>query len=602
MKKTCVFVFCLFLALTGIRAGETIPRPEYPRPQFERSDWRNLNGAWTYTFDFGNSGKDRNLQSSSHFDHTIIVPFCPESPLSGVGYKDFINAMWYQRDISIPSDWKGKEVMLNFGAVYYQAEIYIDGKFVKGHTGGSTSFSVNITRYAAPGTTHSLVVYVKDDLRSGMQLGGKQCTNFFSQGCSYTRVTGLWQTVWMEAVSPEGLESVYACPDIDQKQLVVYPRFYHESDDRLTATVLDGRKVVAVRSVRCANSDILVLPIKKMKLWSPESPFLYTVIYKVTDRKGKIIDEVNSYAGMRKVSTENGYICLNNKPYYQRLVLDQGYYPDGEWTAPTDEDLKKDIELGKAAGFNGARTHQKAFEDRYFYWADKLGYFTYAEAPSWVLNINDEMAARNFIGEWSEIVENRRNHPSIAVWTPFNETWNCQPGTYPRLVRDVYHITKAMDPTRPINDASGGSHVATDLWSVHDYERNPDKLAKVLTFTKGQEPYSNLQGKDFLASYDGQPYIIDECGGLPWIKAQDRQTSWGYGEEFKSKDDFYDCLQKEMDAIRSCKNVCGFCYTQLTDVEQEKNGIYYYDRTPKFDMKRIRAIFSKCPAAFPVAP
>ncbi|MCH3970832.1 MAG: beta-glucuronidase [Prevotella sp.] len=591
MKKECVLLFCLLFVFIRGNVCAAIPRSEYPRPQFERSAWVNLNGAWTYAFDFGNSGKDRNWQSSKHFDGTIIVPFCPESRLSGVEHKDFINAMWYQREISVPSDWKGKEILLNFGAVYYQADIYIDGKFVLSHSGGSSSFSVNISRYVVPGKQHNLVVYVKNDLRSGKQPGGKQCVNYFSQGCSYTRVTGIWQTVWMEAVSPEGLKSVYACPDIDQHQLVVRPRFYHESDGLLTATVLDGKKVVARRSVRCGNNDILVLPIKKMKLWSPESPFLYRVIYKVTDQKGNVIDEVRSYAGMRKVSTENGYVELNNKPYYQRLVLDQGYYPDGEWTAPTDEALKKDIELGKAAGFNGARTHQKAFEDRYFYWADKLGYFTYAEFPSWDLDVNDELAARNFIGEWSEVVENRRNHPSIAIWTPFNETWGCQPGTYLRLVTDVYHITKAMDPTRPINDASGDGHVATDIWSVHNYERDPDKLIKELTFTEGQEPYRNQPEKKFLASYEGQPYIVDEFGGLPWMKTQDHKNSWGYGGDFKNMEDFYECLQREVDALKTCKNVCGFCYTQLTDVEQEKNGICYYDRTPKFDMKRIKTIF-----------
>lgn len=591
MKKTIICVLCLFVTLISLRGAEIIPRPEYPRPQFERSAWINLNGAWTYAFDFSNSGKDRNWQSSKHFDGTIIVPFCPESRLSGVEYKDFINAMWYQREISIPSNWKGKDILLNFGAVYYQADIYIDGKFVMSHTGGSSSFSANITRYVAPGTTHSLVVYVKDDLRSGKQPGGKQCTSYFSQGCSYTRVTGIWQTVWMEAVSAEGLKSVYACPDIDQQQLVVHPQFYHESDDRLTTTVLSGKKVVVSKTVRCSNSSILVLLIPKMKLWSPESPFLYTIIYKVVDKNGRVIDEVKSYAGMRKVSTENGYVCLNNKPYYQRLVLDQGYYPDGEWTAPSDEALKKDIELGKGAGFNGARTHQKAFEERYFYWADKLGYFTYAESPSWDLDVNDELGARNFIGEWSEIVESRRNHPSIAIWTPFNETWNCQLGTYQRLITDVYHTTKAMDPARPINDASGDGHVVTDIWSVHDYERDPNKLIKELTFKEGQEPYRNQPDKKFLASYEGQPYIVDEFGGLPWMKAQDKKTSWGYGGGFKSMEDFYECLQKEVDALRACKNVCGFCYTQLTDVEQEKNGIYYYDRTPKFDMKRIKAIF-----------
>jgi len=596
MKRLYSFIICLLFVHLGICAStDVVPRPEYPCPQFERSNWINLNGEWTYTFDFGGSGKDKNWQSATKFDNIITVPFCPESKLSGVEHKDFINEMWYQRNISIPANWKDKEIMLNFGAVYYEADIYIDGQFVNSHLGGSSSFAVNITNYVTPGKTHNLIICVKDDLRSGKQPGGKQCFNYFSKECSYTRTTGIWQTVWMEAVSPEGLKSVYAFPDIDQHQLVVNPQFYHESDNTLTVSVLDGQKVVSSKSVKCGSNDIVVLPIKGMKLWSPESPFLYNIIYKITNKSGTVIDEVKSYAGMRKISTENGYFYLNNKPYYQRLVLDQGFYPEGIWTAPTDEALKKDIELGKEAGFNGARTHQKAFEDRYFYWADKLGYITYAESPSWGLNVNDETAARNFIGEWSEIVTDRRNHPSIITWTPFNETWDCQPGTYIRMMTDVYHITKAIDPTRPINDSSGDGHVMTDIWSVHNYERDPEKLVEELTFKDGQEPYRNQPEKKFLSHYEGQPYVVDEFGGLPWIRAQDRKDSWGYGSEFKDMEEYYKCLEKEVDALKSCKHVCGFCYTQLTDVEQEKNGIYYYNREPKFDIKRIKAIFERIP-------
>ena len=387
------------------------PRAEYPRPQFEREQWVNLNGTWTFDFDFGKSGKDRRLQSAEKFDKNITVPFCPESKLSGVGYTDFIEQMWYQRNITIPSDWNGKKIFLNFGAVDYCAEIYVNGKFVQRHFGGSSSFAVDLTRYVTPGKTHNLVVFVQDDLRSGLQTGGKQCGNYYSGGCSYTRTTGIWQTVWMEAVSADGLKSVFVRPDIDQKQLVIEPEFYNESANTLEIKLKDGNKTVAKKSVNCANSSVVVLPVKNMKLWSPEDPFLYDLVYQVKDAKGNVLDEVKSYAGMRKVHTANGRFYLNNQPYFQRLVLDQGFYPEGIWTAPSDEDLKNDIVLGKEAGFNGARLHQKVFEERYYYWADKLGYITWGESASWMLDVNKELAARNFLGEWSEVVVRDRNHP-----------------------------------------------------------------------------------------------------------------------------------------------------------------------------------------------
>lgn len=578
-------------------ANSQTPRPEYPRPQFERSTWQNLNGTWTYTFDFGLSGADRGLQNSKSFDGKITVPFCPESKLSGVAHTDFINGIWYQRNLQIPSDWKDKNILLHFGAVDYEASIYINGKFVMKHFGSSSSFTADITKFAKPGETVNLVVGVKDDLRGGLQPGGKQSSNYYSRGCDYTRTTGIWQTVWMEPVAPEALKDVVATPDIDQQQLVIRPRFYSESmNNTLTVKMFDGKKVVAQKTVNACNENVVVLPVKNMKLWSPESPFLYDITYTVKDKAGNVVDEVKSYAGMRKVHVANGYFYLNNKPYFQRLVLDQGFYPDGIWTAPSDEALKHDIELSKAAGFNGARLHQKVFEERFHYWADKLGYLTWGEFPSWGLNINNELAARNFFSEWVEIVERDRNHPAIVTWTPFNETWASQDGVYVRLMQDAYAITKAVDPTRPVNDASGDGHIVTDIWAVHDYTRDYDQLVANHTFKPGVEPYRNEPKKGYLAKYNGQPYMVDEFGGLPWIKESERSSSWGYGSNIDKIEDFYNILEKEIDALKACKHVVGFCYTQLTDVEQEKNGVYFYDRSTKFDMNRIKKIFEKIPS------
>ena len=591
-------LLCLTLGTAFCTANAVdIPRPEYPRPQFERTDWVNLNGQWTFEMDFGASGEQRGWTSSKGLSKKITVPFCPESELSGIGYTDFIPCVWYQRNINIPAEWNGKKILLHFGAADYETKVYVDGKMVGEHKGAGSSFNFDITSYVKAGQQANLVVRVYDNLRGGMQPGGKQCTALYSAGCSYTRVTGIWQTVWMEAVNEQALKNVFAIPDIDQQQLVVRPEFYNEGNNNtLTVEVKDGKKTVAKRTSQASNQSTIVLPIKNAHLWSPEDPYLYDVKYTVKNAQGEVIDEVSSYMGMRKVHISGGYFYLNNKPYFQRLVLDQGYYPDGIWTAPSDEALRQDIEMSKAVGFNGARLHQKVFEERYYYWADKLGYLTWGEEASWVLNINNELAVRNFLTEWAEIVVRDRNHPSLVTWTPLNETWNATPGVYVRFVNDLYALTKAIDPTRPINDASGDSHVKTDIWSVHDYTREPDKLIANHTIKAGVEPYRNMKDKDFLSNYAGQPYMVDEFGGLPWIPKEERANSWGYGANIDTVEEFYSILEKEIDALKACKHVVGFCYTQITDVEQEKNGIYYYNRKPKFDTARVKAIFEKIPS------
>lgn len=594
--KTLLATMAFITCCLSLWAAE-LPRPEYPRPQFEREAWMNLNGTWSFDFDFGESGKDRNYQNSQDLGKQILVPYCPESKLSGVQHVDFINCMWYQRKISIPSDWNNKKIFLNFGAVDYMAEIYIDGNIIQRHYGGSSSFSVDVTRFVKAGQEHNLVIQVKDDLRSGLQTGGKQCTGYYSGGCSYTRVTGIWQTVWMEAVAENGLKSTVVRSDIDQKQLIITPEFYKESDYTLEVVLKDGNKTIAKKSVLCTNNSVIVLPVKNMKLWSPESPFLYDIVYQVKDHDGNVIDEVKSYAGMRKVHIADGKFYLNNEPYFQRLVLDQGYYPDGIWTVPSDEALKNDIILGKNAGFNGARLHQKVFEERYYYWADKLGYITWGESASWVMDVNNELAARNYLSEWSEIVTRDRNHPSLVTWTPLNETWGSRDGVYTRFVRDIYNITKAIDPTRPVNDASGDDHVVTDIWSVHNYEQDGTKLYEQLKFEEGKEPYRNSRDKKYLAVYEGQPYMVDEFGGIGWMAPEDRKDSWGYGGLPQTEEEFYARLEGQIKALKDSEHVTGFCYTQLTDVEQEKNGIYYYDRSPKLDMNRIKAIFELIPSS-----
>ena len=611
MKKFVTLVGALLTAATALAAvGEiqnitpttddgALPRAEYPRPQMQRDQWLNLNGQWTYKFDFGRTGHEQGWEASTGFDKQITVPFCPESELSGVHYTDFIPAMWYQRTIQMPASWSGKRIKLHFGAVDYYAIVYIDGKEFARHWGGTSSWECDITKALADGKEHSLVLAVEDDLRKGTQPSGKQSTHYDSYGCMYTRTTGIWQTVWMEAVSSSGIKSLYIVPDLDQKTFHITPQFYAlEEGAKVRATVYDGAKKVSESTVLAAQPSKLTLPLSQVKTWSPESPFLYDIVVQVLNAKGAVIDQVKSYAGMRKVHIQGNRFYLNNKPYYLRLVLDQGFYPTGVWTAPSDEALKHDIELSMAAGFNGARLHQKVFEERFHYWADKLGYITWGEASSWGANCNNIESARNVLSEWEEIVVRDRNHPSIVVWTPFNETWERpedrnEARNHDRLLSDIYNLTHNLD-YRPVNDTSGGYHVVTDIFTVHNYEQDPAKLSELLSQRPDGSYWQLSTTRE--CPYEGQPYMIDEYGGIKWVVGkQFSEISWGYGDGPKSLDEFYTRLRELTNAILSKEHISGYCYTQLTDVEQEQNGIYNYDRTPKFDMSIIKKIFEKQP-------
>ena len=596
MKSRLLIVVAALLFSTAIGAQ---PRAEYPRPQFERADWVNLNGEWSFALDLSDSGRDRDFYNSKGFEQRITVPFAPESKLSGIGYTDFINSVWYQRMIQIPSAWQGKRVKLNFGAVYYESEVYIDGRFVGRHYGGSDSFAFDITDFVSDGKEHSIVVHAESDLRSGTQPGGKQSTNYYSYGCSYTRTTGIWQTVWMEAVDDMALERVQVVTDIDNEQIVVIPTYYNVAGgNTLSVEVLDGGKVVAHAESAAVQGVPVVVALKKAKLWSPESPFLYDVVYEVKDAEGKTLDRVDAYVGMRKVHIDGNRIYLNNKPYYQRLVLDQGFYPDGIWTAPSDEALKHDIEMSKAAGFNGARLHQKVFEERFHYWADKLGYIVWGEMASWDKDFNSVAAARNFLSEWGNIVMRDRNHPALIVWTPFNEEFGVPSNEAGRFLTDVYNETRRLDPTRPVNTVSGGIYVISDFCTAHCYEQDGARLHSMLfdgeKFYQPQGPNGGFDRAIRKLYYDGSlPYLLDEFGGIKCAETQpEGGNSWGYGNAAPTREDFYTRLEALVKAIVDHSDkICGFCYTQLTDVEQEQNGVYYYDRGEKFDMGRVKAIF-----------
>lgn len=584
----------------------TPPRPEHPRPQFKRTQWISLNGEWNFRIDHGDSGRAAGWHADPKaLTDRIIVPFCPESPLSQVGYTDFMPAVWYHRTIKVPTDWSQQRVRLHFGAVDYECRAWINGIEVGVHYGTASSFHFDITDALVEGP-NELVVLARDDVRSGLQPAGKQSAHLRSQGCHYTRTTGIWQTVWLEAVPIAHIESVRIVPDLDGQRFVLTPTLEHIARGyQFRATLLDGETECARNSVSAQSGTTLVLDVPDARPWSPADPHLYDLRLELIDANNTVRDAVQSYAGLRKFHVEGHTFFLNNRPIFLRFVLDQGFYPDGLWTAPTDAELKGDIERALAVGFNGARLHQKVFEERFHYWADRLGYLTWGEFCDWGLDFGKPQALANQQREWREIVLRDLNHPSIITWTPFNETIGparAHTEAHRRALESTYDLTRALDPTRPVHDASGYVHVKTDVFTVHDYEQNPETFRATYASVHPDAPEeARVCFPELSVPYQSQPYLVDEYGGTWWVEASqsegtDRGEGWGYGNRPQSIAEVYDRIEQLTDALISHPHMAGYTYTQLTDIEQEQNGIYTYDRRLKFDAERLRRAFA-APAA-----
>ena len=559
-----------------------IPRPEHPRPDFEREQWINLNGQWEFEIDQANTGESRGLTAGKKLSGTIRVPFCPESPLSGVGHLDFMLAVWYRTRLTLPRAWNGKRVLLHFGAVDYEATVWVNGVEVGRHRGGYVQFTFDIT-HALKAGKNEIVLRAVDDVRSQMQPVGKQSQQYESYGCHYRRTTGIWQTVWLEAAGESYLERVVVTPDLETGRVVIQGDVKGPRAE-LVVRVKSGRKVVAQTTAPATwRSTIAFVDVDDVRAWSPEDPHLYTLELALV-REGEELDRVSSYFGFRKVHIEGNKLYLNNEVHFQRLVLDQGFYPDGIYTAPSDQALKRDIELSMAMGFNGARLHEKVFEPRFLYWADKLGYLCWGEHANWGMDHSSPEAFENFLAEWVEIVQRDRNHPCIVGWCPTNETPNVQRRESIAL---IYQTTRGMDPSRPIIDTSGYTHVATDVDDNHDYEQDPKKLAERQDPLMDGNPFRNHPND---APYAGQPFICSEYGGIWWNPKHKGSKAWGYGERPKSKKEFLARFRGLAEVLLNNPAMAGFCYTQLTDVEQEVNGLYTFDRKPKFDPEVIAAV------------
>lgn len=557
-----------------------IPRPEYPRPQFTRQNWLNLNGEWQFEIDNGRSGEARGLHKEGEkLNDTITVPFCPESELSGVKHTDFMYGVWYKRKVTL--DKPNGRALLHFGAVDYCCKAFVNGVYVGWHQGGYISFCFDVTAALREGE-NEIAVYAEDNTRDRLIPSGKQSTEYHSRGCCYTRTTGIWQTVWLEFMPEAYIDCVKYYPHIADGSVTVETDLCQKGDFACNIS-FEGKPMGSYSAANAAGKLIFTVQLAEKHLWEVGKGKLYNVELYFGD------DKVESYFGLREIRLDGHKFLINGKSVFQRLILDQGFYPAGIYTAPDDKDLIHDIELSLASGFNGARLHEKIFEERFLYHADKMGYIVWGEYPDWGLDHSYADNIYAILPEWMEEIKRDFNHPSIVGWCPRNETWD-QSGRkqFDPSVSLLYDVTKAIDSTRPCIDVSGNFHVKTDIFCVHDYNQDPvsfkENYDRLMTEGKLHDRYSYRQ------PYRGQATFVSEYGGIAWNAGED---GWGYGEGPKTIEEFYERYKGLTDALLDNSEMFGLCYTQLTDVEQEQNGLFTYDRTPKFDTDILRGIMSR---------
>ncbi|HHX79495.1 MAG TPA: glycoside hydrolase family 2 [Acholeplasmataceae bacterium] len=587
-------------------------RSEYPRPNFVRDNWQNLNGTWDFAFDDNNVGHKEKWYKNPCFDLKIEVPFAFQSKLSKINVQEFHDRVWYRRKFKVNKKSADNRIILHIGACDYESEVYINGELVKTHIGGHSSFKVDITDYLNY-EEEEIVIFAYDNSTDEFIPRGKQYWKEKNESIYYTRTTGLWQTVWLEEVNEIHVNKVKMTSDIDTGLLYVDLNLSKEADVKLGVKVFDKDELIAnnLYSLNGINTKF-VLDIFQNKImntvthhrgktWSPENPYLFDIEFTLYQNE-EVIDKVKSYFGMRKIHVQEGVVYLNNRPYYQKLILDQGYYEDGLLTAPTDQDLINDILLAKEMGFNGCRKHQVVSDPRFLYHADRLGFLVWGEMANCANFSTDYIG--NFINEWEEVIQRDYNHPSIVCWVPLNESWGTPNidinSLEQHLSLTLYNLTKSIDKTRLVVSNDGWEHTVSDLCTIHNYNHGgPNESTKHQVYAEALQNKENIlsympAGRNIYAGsfkYRGEPILLTEFGGITFDNSI---NGWGYSS-VKDEATFLKEYERLINAIKASDCIVGFCYTQLTDVFQEKNGLLTFDRKFKADPKEIKKINDHLP-------
>jgi beta-galactosidase/beta-glucuronidase len=595
-----IFTLCFLAALPQLAAFAQTPRPEFPQPQWERSDWVTLNGAWNFRFDEADEGLAAGwFRTAQNWPQTITVPFAWETELSGINVTEFRNRAWYQRSFELPATWTSKRTLLCFGAVDYRADVWVNGSLAGHHEGGQVPFKLDITSLVNAGA-NVVTVRVEDPPEDRSIPRGKQYWEPKSRGIFYTRTSGIWQPVWLENVGDSYLASGRfsfgheGSASFDLR--IGEPTGSMEAEVRL---LWEGQPVAVSKAAFSGEKVMLGANVEKPRLWSLANPNLYDVEITLF-RDGQPVDRVKSYMGFRTVEVRNGEFLLNNRKVYLKFVLDQGYWPQSTMTPPTDEAMIRDIELSKAMGFNGARKHQKVEDPRFLYWADKMGFLVSGEMANAFPERYDERSFRLFTREWMEAVERDLNHPSLVMWVPLNESWGVPDVSDSRqrdYIRAIYYLTKSLDASRPVIGNDGWEQVeVTDLMSLHDYAREGSILTRKyrnMSNTPGSVIPRN--GRPALApgaEYNGAPFFLSEFGGIATILEgqQTADNAWGYAGVERDQQSALARLRSLYEALADLPQFIGICYTQITDVEQEINGLYTIDRKPKFPPEEVKKL------------
>jgi beta-galactosidase/beta-glucuronidase len=599
-----IIVLAIFLVSPILAEAQStqVPRPEHPRPDLVRADWQTLNGRWEFEFDDADHGlAERWYRESKPFSKTIQVPYPFQSKLSGVADTSFHDVVWYRRTVQIPEGWRTRRVMLHFGAVDYEATVWVNGDQAGSHRGGHAPFSLDVADRLKSGP-NAIVVRAWDPSTDRSLPRGKQYWKPHSESIWYTRTTGIWQPVWLEAVDPVHVTRLRITPQVDRSQVSVEAILSKTVPNlKLRTTIRLDDAVQSQAEVSCEQSrPVIVSKIDGQKTWSPENPTLYGLTVELVVN-GRVLDKAESYFGQRKVSTHEGKVYLNNKPYYLKFVLDQGYWPESLLTPPTDAAIQYDIKMIKSFGLNGARKHQKVEDPRWLYWCDRLGLLVWSEMANAFDVYNDEYVAR-FVDEWQQIIARNYNHPSIIAWVPINESWGVTniltDPAQQEHTKTLYHLTRSLDQTRPVVDNDGWEHLdETDLFTLHDYARTGEELTakyKVIETDKRRIPRNGREALVYGYRYNGTPILMTEFGGISYrVGAPRVENEWGYAGIEPTKEAMMKRLEGLVKALRANPAFAGYCYTQLTDVEQEINGLMTYDRKPKADPAEFAKVFNQ---------